>query len=777
MLGLLKRCRDDARQNTARHARDKADLQNLFLKRGGPDHAWTVWDNDSGTYVPRPYEGEGSLPDWFPRPSTNTFSNKIDGIAALLNQSQPALEWKPSTDDDQDLAAADVIENAMPTLLEEVDWDSLKGRINKLITLTDKVAVVVYYDNDPKHGMESIPAYQCAACGEYTDAHDLPDEPAADLVDGANGAALDGGQCPTCGEGPLAIAQDPKTGKTIGKDYPKGKLCADHYLSFETSLPRSARLADETKLPWILTHSRHSKEEAVGKWPELREELQRSGGGGRTGSAEAKDAYADQARNLSAPTGNPGTTGAGATAGQGPVIYRLWHDPIDDGEFCFPEGLYVVCHEEEKLLETDDGKDSGQPMYGQPLPLVDGDGRPVKNVLIRQYQHSPGSPWGKPPADDLAQLQILENLAIALAFLILMHHAAPRTFIPSTVTLLDDMVNQPGATVGYRSLNGEKPFTEPGQGFPEALKWFLEYLKTQFDELSNLNAVLQGARPSGDPTLGEIQILTERGMSAFRETLDALVSFEKRFARMLLWTARQSAWAPRFRRTQGDNGEWEFQQFTAADLTGNVDVFCEQTSAWPRSVLLQNKRLEAAFNLKVLNPQDPEVAQQFLSLNDLTEFKKSNDVDRKQVARQLDMWRHAQSPQAIVPPQLWWSLPTHLFLKSQFLKTEEAEAIQQTNPAVYQAMVAHVQQLHAMMQPPAPAPGPTPPSGKVLDAAVSAGKLRPKGPPGSGGTLNQAVKQGVLRPKSAAAPAATGARRPPAAPPANPAAPSGGVGV
>jgi hypothetical protein len=54
--------------------------------------------------------------------------NKIDGIAAILNQSQPSKNWYATKDDDESGAAADVAELADPVLLDEIDYPHTCGR-------------------------------------------------------------------------------------------------------------------------------------------------------------------------------------------------------------------------------------------------------------------------------------------------------------------------------------------------------------------------------------------------------------------------------------------------------------------------------------------------------------------------------------------------------------------------------------------------------------------------------------------------------------------------
>jgi hypothetical protein len=108
-------------------------------------------------------------------------------------------------------------------------------------------------------------------------------------------------------------------------------------------------------------------------------------------------------RDLSAPVTATGDHAGGASTPSGPVIWRLWHDPIDDDDFYFPDGVFLT------VLE---GRGRGRRARLQPLPFKDNDGRAFKNVLIRQFAAGAGQPFGKPPADDLAPLQVQLNLAL-----------------------------------------------------------------------------------------------------------------------------------------------------------------------------------------------------------------------------------------------------------------------------------------------------------------------------------------------------------------------------
>jgi hypothetical protein len=737
-IDLLERCQQNARTNTARTPRDRADLYNLKLHKGGEANHWIVWDNSAGTYVERPTSGEGGIPKWFHRAVTNDFATKVDGIASILNQSQPAKNWYATRDDEKSRAAADVCEMADPVLLDEIDYPHhLRPRLNKLVTLTNLAALVVTYDNDPKWGEDMLPVLQCANCGQYVHPMDAPN---------------DDDMCPDCG-GPLDWANNPQTGLPLGAPYPKGRLSAEFLSSFEVSLPKSAATAHEDHVPWVSTHQRWSTEDAISRWPKLKALLDAKPSNRTSASVTTQQAHADQMRDLSAPVTATNDHVGGASTPSGPVIWRLWHDPIDDVDFYFPDGVFLT------VLEGQEDE-TGVLDFG-PLPFSDTDGKRFKNVLIRQFVPGAGSQFGKPPGDDLAPLQVQLNLALSLAFLILMHHASPRTFLPTTVTLLDDLSGMPGKVHRFTSMRpGDKPVVEPGASFPEGLKWFLEFIVNKFDTISKTNAVLLGQRPEGNPTLGEVEILQERGFAAFQEPLEALVAFERRLSLKLLYITRECGWSERYAEIVGDDGAWKLSAFRGADLEGHVTVDIDLATAWPKSASLTNMRVEKAIQLGMLNPQDPEVTEEYLRLNDLLQFKKSTDADEAQVDRQLDAWQQAQTPQEIAPPEDWWRLDYHIFRKTQFLKSELFEQMRAERPEVAAAMLAHVQQLKAMQQAAqmqqAAAAGGGPPgeepkgSGGALDHAIRSGVLQPKGPPpgrGAGGALNHAVSSGALHPQ------------------------------
>lgn len=737
---LAERCLERARANTARKARDRQDLWNLKLYRGG-EQQWDAWNPNTERFEQRGTDPEkGGIPAYVPRNTSNHFAHAIEGIASILDQTDPAKEFGPGSDDDADRAASEVAADAVPVLYEEMGYERDRAQIHLQIALTSGVAYSVYYDNDKKHGMSQIVAQQCLDCGEFAMPDELfqrdPEQPT----------------CPACGSPNIQDAIDPQRGIPLAVPFPIGKLCARAHSSFEFSLPNGARTHDTARLPWVLTHARWPVEEIIAQWPKLKAHLTAQGSTSRTPGDLLNGAYADQLSGLVAPLG--AARGADGSGGRpaGPIVFTLYHDPIEDDDFYFPDGLYLV------LVDGELG-------HAGPLEFKDEQGRPFKNILIRQYRQAPGNAAGKPAGDDLDPLQVQRNIISSLHDLALMHYASPREYIPVTATLLDEPTGAPGERIRYRStVPGEVPTTVEGKAPAMALAHRLEMIDAEFDKLSKLNAVLAGERPKGDPTLGEVSLLREQGQSMFRAPLDELCQFEIDLARLALRVASQTMWTERFYKIRGDNGAWEVKQFLGADLAGRVDIYIDKASAWPKSPLLDSLRLKEGFETGLLPTPaaaDPEFAAQLASELNLARFKPTLDKDRKQIGRELELWKTATDPAQIPPPDpLIWNVPLHLALKKAWLKTEEAEAAQVERPEVYKAMRIQLEQLQgivaaAQAAQAAAAAGVAPggPAGDPLDELTRRGVLKPTGQQGTG--VGDLVDKGVLRPAPSSGKATT----------------------
>ncbi len=209
---LVEACIADAAHNPARLERDLQAIGNQRLYRGGVANQWICrLPGNPNQWVTRPYDGPHGLPEWVPRCSTNLFANKIDGVVSLLVQSDPAKTARPATNDDSDIASANVADRVLPVLEEEIEWRRMKREISQLVALQDKVAVVVWYDNDPKYGTTELPVFQCADCAMAPTEENQGGYAESWQVDEADGA------CPYCGGQNINQAENPEQpGQIVG---------------------------------------------------------------------------------------------------------------------------------------------------------------------------------------------------------------------------------------------------------------------------------------------------------------------------------------------------------------------------------------------------------------------------------------------------------------------------------------------------------------------------------------------------------------------------------
>lgn len=161
---------------------------------------------------------------------------------------------------------------------------------------------------------------------------------------------------------------------------------------------------------------------------------------------------------------------------------------------------------------------------------------------------------------------------------------------------------------------------------------------------SNTFDVIKGSRPEGVSAGIALQILQERGMSAYGRLFIQWETSWAEWALQAIEIARQFWTEERLLQVKGKDGRWQVQKFAAADLQGRVDVAAEAGSSMPRSSLLDRAEMEQLAAMGVLNPRDPETAQKFLEVYGRTNLLPSMEADSKnavmenEVFSQIGQW-------------------------------------------------------------------------------------------------------------------------------------------
>jgi hypothetical protein len=201
-----------------------------------------------------------------------------------------------------------------------------------------------------------------------------------------------------------------------------------------------------------------------------------------------------------------------------------------------------------------------------------------------------------------------------------------------------------------------------------------------------------------------------------------------RFHRQLLTIARDNWVDPRRRAFQTQAGEWSFEQFTQADLQGEVDIILTDSDMKPRSRAEQIQGLQMLTELAPLLPGMPP--RQKLRIEEMLGLPPDANPSSSQISRAYRVIERIKKGETVSPLALVDDPNLQVSVFQDFLSSEAGEDVANASPelyaAIYQymvtlAMIGTMQQASPMgqhMSPPAngaqPGGGssPQPPSGE-----------------------------------------------------------------
>jgi len=607
---IKTRVRD--RMQLWKHGRDammRTAWRNILFYRG---HQWIVYDYRLGNWRP------AALKRNTPRAVTNRYASTMDAYCSVLARVEPTLNFRPATDDPEDLATANVADRVMEIVANEIDIRLQRQILAVWAGFTGGAWLEAGYDPSPDHGVRLVQHEQCATCG----IQQPPTDSQACLA-------------PGCG-GPMAPAMDPTTGQPIGHEAPIGKMYADIATCFEmfydTSVSNFSLAHDCARKKSI------SVDEAKRRWPDFADQIHADS------AANTGELYQERLPLL-----------AGAVEEVGGGFGRTW--PFNQGvmtasrvtetwywclpEESYPDGLLAIIVGTELLVYVGplayfDSRPDGTKDYF--LPLVH---FPTKLV--------PGSAWPKTVADDLALKQVQRNRLESLIEAILNRTANPVWLVPAGANVTQ-FTGDPGQVITWNALgpSPHPPARVAGQGIPTGLISWMQMIDHDFEELAATFDVMKGDRPAGVSAGVALQMLQERAMSRFGPMFILWEQAWAKFGRMALAIFRQFATEPRLLKIKGRNGQWEISKFMAADLTGRVDVVPEAGSGMPKSTLVERAAIEQAINMGAINIRDPEIQQKVLELYDLSMLTPGMARDTKMAVMQCDQVSMlALNPQAV----------------------------------------------------------------------------------------------------------------------------------
>ena len=700
----IGRIKESAR--TSRWEFERPWYENIMMYLG---KQWWDYDRRLGVFRPR------LMKPWVPKPVTNMLAATADSIISTVGKIDPQVDFRPATNQQEDITTAEICGRVLEIAKEEVDFEQIRYELVPWVVLTGNGFLYQYYSKSREYGMVKIPNQMCTLCGQESSPAEIQSNQ---------------GMCPKCGAN-----QQFTPGQTF-EEYPKGKLVAEVLSPFEIYADMEAGRIELS--PYVMRVRSWNIQHAKNLWPEKATEMKADSRGDMTQMYLERLAYTGSSKADTA------LSGYGGAAGKDPrvTIYEVYIRPTQE----LPDGLYAVMAGD---LLVEKG----------PIPYHDSEGNPIIPITHFKYKQVPGRLWGKTPIDDLVPKQRQRNELESFIMLIINRMAAPGWFLPINSGAAN-MSGEPGwvQEINTAATGGALPIAQQGVNIPVSVTNLLEKYDSEFEELGKTFNIIKGEAPRGVSAYSALQLLDERGQAGFA---DIFLNFQfgwKRWAGYVLDIFREYANDDRIRAFTDEVGKWAIEKFRGSDLTGKVNVSVETGILAPRSQVARRAVIEQALNLGIMNPQDPQVSYQILRMFGIPELAPGDlDIDIKEAAWENDML--LQTGQ-IRPPKNYDNHLVHAESHRKFLLSpkfkELQERVVQGDQMAAQAVMAMEQHYSATLM--------------FIQMAQQATQSRPqppressgKGGPGTEGQMNQRDAQkassnmGNERPQSQANQIASG---------------------
>lgn len=708
---------------------------------------WIIWDRKRQQW--RNKKG----PDNLNYPVTNVFAEKIDDNVASLVKQSPTKNWRPETDDPDDIATAEIADRIDEVIEAECGRKRYMREFASWAVLCGSAFIETWYDNSEEFGTVFVQFDQCQACGATGPPSEFkPNGPAQPgqcpaCAHGRHKPAFEmrGSSCDNCGfEGDAefafgacpqctvnaasmaaqpppdtAIGQEmnplaepgmpePEIGvmeplydqsQPVGEDYPRGKVQMKIRSPFEVFVDH-AQIEDMTPsggMRWCITVDLIDAEEAREKY-NIKPGKPTSDSPTQGGVSEL---YRESLALLSNGLGIESSglygavRGAGSPSGEAntTIVETLWMLPNKD----YPQGLrYVRVNGE-----------NGDSVELDPIPYHTSRGEEFIPLIHYRFKVQPGRFWGKALSVDLVPLQKQRNMTEALMVMSERRMAMPNWLIPVGLVKTPP-TGEPGEIVYYKSLGdgtqsrGSIPQKLDGVEPARYFMYRLEALDQKMEQIAGSFGIAGGEPPKGVTAASAIAILVERQQHQISPQMEAWEQSLEELARQQMNIFRELAVDDRILAIGGRNSVWKTERWSAADLSGAVNVSIEPGSAMPKSNASQRASAEALVRMGAAPIEDPQVRRKILERFGETSLIENEDIDQLSAERENDkFWRLSTGKSGGDLPFFREEIDNHpvhlerhlLFAKSDdyLLLIQKSQAGDQESTAIMAAFDQHIQ--------------------------------------------------------------------------------------
>lgn len=241
----------------------------------------------------------------------------------------------------------------------------------------------------------------------------------------------------------------------------------------------------------------------------------------------------------------------------------------------------------------------------------------------------------------------------------------------------------------------------PGQLSPDVGNWVASRLTAMQDMTSAYDPVTGKSLGANTPYSQSV-FLAERASSRWQGSESYNKPERIRFHRQLLQIAKTNWTDIRTRPIKDNSGNWSFQQFQAADLQGNVDIYLSNTDFRPKSRAEQIQGLTTLIQLAPIIPSLPP--RQKIRIEEMLGLPPDSNPMSNQISRAFRQLDRIKKGETVTPNPLFDNAQIQVPVFQDFLVSEDGEALAEADPELFAAVSTYMVTLmmmgmQAMMSP------------------------------------------------------------------------------
>lgn len=532
-----------------------------------------------------------------PRPVTNVTAELADYIIAFLSKVEPHTKVFPARDTESDILGAEVAQNVLDGIDEEIGLDSVRDKICRLLVLTGDAFVLTGTDDRDGFARDRI----------GLDLEQTKSD-VEELINGGGGVGMDGRPSE---ELVAMLSYGRELEKKMAGLRSEKSFFHDAFWRFQVYANLNVDNVEDQEMI-VVVHSkshnqikdRYGDKVFIGTDTDLY---------GMRYLESIPYLSTTNVSSLGADFWNrAGAVGTASLQNGMGYIKQVWKSPSKK----YPRGA---------VFEMVSGKIVDGPY---PLP-VDSYGRPFIPIAHAKFDAIPGSFFGHSPLLRLLPMnyfrnQIESNIQMmgyqASSSVLAMPHGTKIVGTNRTRVMSGDQLWY--SSVGEHS---GRPEWLKAPGIDQSNVEYMRYIDQKMGDLVAVAALVRGDMPPSGTPDASTERLIRQGMTRFGPVMRSIADMWKTMGKHKLEMFREDPNATVSRRSMDSEGTVSVKSFMSADITGGVNLVVDSDSTTPKSEVVEATKFQIAINMGLLDVNDP--VQKWKALKSLGRLDLAGHID------------------------------------------------------------------------------------------------------------------------------------------------------